>query len=354
MAVLVALLIPILLGFGALAVDLANLFAAKAELQAAADATALASAGCLRKRSECGNLSRSVPDWSGAEMKADGFVSQNSSQGRALQDLTVTSGYFNVTGTPSGMRTRFITPGNFDVPAVQVTLRRQPGENSGPVQSILAGVLGISSSLLSATATAALSSPGTAGTGSLFPVAVAKCMYDNWWDSSAGQPKLATAVTVPGFDLPQVIGQPYRFKISSSYKAGACESGQWSSLTVNNSSATFIRQLLSTRNTSPLQVGASIWIQTGSQTTLYADVNSCSAAGNGKCEYVMMPVVNSVASNSNVPIVGLACVRILSATGGSGKYIVGQMSADPVKCQSLSSGGFGPNYGMTLPPRLVM
>jgi hypothetical protein len=360
MAVLVGLLLPILLGFGALAVDVGNLIAAKAELQAAADSTALATAACLRNRSECGNLSRPMPDWNGAERQASSYVQQNTSQGSQLQHVEVSSGYWNLTGTPPGLRSRFVIPGNFDVPAVQITLRRQPGENGvtdengGPVRSILAGVFGVQASPLTATATAALSSPGTAAAGSLFPLAIAKCMYDAWWDSASGQPKLATSTSVPGFDLPQVIGQPYQFKITSNYKAGACESGQWTSFNIDNNSASFIGQLMATGNTSALQIGDSVWIQTGTKTTLYPDVNACSAAGNRKCEYVMLPVVSAVATQARSPIVGLACVRLLSATGGSGKYIVAHMSADPQKCQATGAGGFGPNYGMVLPPRLVM
>ena len=353
MALLVALLLPLLLGMAALAVDLTNLSTAKAELQAAADATALAGAGCLRRRAECGNLSRATPDWIGADLTVSGFISQNKTQGDPLQRASVTSGYWNVSGTPSGLRSTTISPGALDLPAVQVTVSRRLDENGGLIPSILAGFLGFPASALSATATAALSSPGLAGVGSVFPLAIAQCMYDRYWDTTTGQPKLATAITVPGFDLPQTVGEAYRFKITSRYKAGGCESGQWSSLTLNSNDAATLRTLMDQGNTSSIPVGGSVWIQTGSMTTLYGELNACSAAGNRKCEYVMLPVVANISASALATVLGFACVRLLSATGGSDKYAVAQMSADTQKCRALNSGGVGPNFGIILPPRLV-
>jgi hypothetical protein len=124
-----------------------------------------------------------------------------------------------------------------------------------------------------------------------------------------------------------------------------------------NSTSTALRipeLLQSSRTTAALGVGANIWIQTGTKTTLYSDVNNCSSAGNRKCEYANVPIVQEVSTHSFTPIVAYTCIRIVSAIGGSEKYITMQMSNDADKCQAKGSGGGGTNYGALVPPRLAL
>ena len=47
---------------------------------------------------------------------------------------------------------------------------------------------------MQAQAVAVISSPSTVSAGSgLIPMAINKCMFDQYWDSTTNQPKLATA-----------------------------------------------------------------------------------------------------------------------------------------------------------------
>ena len=66
MAVTAAFFLTALLGFAALAIDVAYLLVVRNELQNAADAAALAGAPCLYARAECMNLTSTAPDWSAA------------------------------------------------------------------------------------------------------------------------------------------------------------------------------------------------------------------------------------------------------------------------------------------------
>jgi Putative Tad-like Flp pilus-assembly len=325
---------------------------AKAELQNAADAIALAGAACLRLRTECGNLAKTSPDWSTADAVARGFLGKNLVLGRTLSSATVANGYWDATGTIKGLQSTGITPNVNDLPAVQVSLNLNADNNGGPVTALLPGILGAAVSM-TAVATAAISSPGVAIPDTVFPLAIAQCMFNNYWNSVTGQPMLATAVTMPGLDLPQVVGQPILFKMTSGYQEGTCQSGDWTSFATDANDVSTIQQLISQGNPTSLQVGGSTWIEPGAKTALYSTVNASSAAGNGSCQYVQLPVVTSVATHAQTSIQGFACVQLLSATGGGGKYVVAQMSADPNRCLNPNANGFGPNYGIVRPPRLV-
>ncbi|MEY3474444.1 MAG: hypothetical protein RL087_902, partial [Pseudomonadota bacterium] len=348
-SVLSALSLLALVGIGALAVEVATLTVARNELQNAADATAMAGAACLAARTECGNATLRKPDWDTATARALAFVPNNTVQGKALAHGSVTPGYWNMLGAVADLQATTIAPTDYDYPAIRVTLSREPGVNGGSLVLPLAYLFGVQSAVMRASAVAVLSHPGTALPSTVFPVVISRCMYETYWDGATGTPKLATATTVPGLSLPQVVGEPYRFKITSSYRAGPCAAGQWTSLGVDNNSASFLRTLIGSGNPANLSVGDLVWVQPGSQTTLYGDVNRCSEAGNRQCAYVMVPMVEQVSTHVYAPILGFACLHILSAAGGSDKSIVVQMSADAARCPRTGS-GVGPNYGITLPP----
>ena len=353
-ALLVALLLPILIGAGAFAIDISYRFVVRSELQNAADATALAAAACLYGRAACGNVNSSTPDWNTARQFALDYVSKNSSENTALTNVVVDYGYWNITGTPADIQPLPKIPTTNDLPAIKVTISKVDGSNGGPVKTFLAPVLGIYSHPLSATAVAVIPVPISSGINSLFPVAIKQCLYDAYWDTANQKPKIANAVNVPGFDLQQTIGEPYVFKVTSYYQTNGCEAGQWTSLDKDSSSTPTILDILANGNSTDLMVGSKIWIQTGTKATLYADVNNCSAAGNKQCEYVNVPIVQDVSTHSHMPIVAYTCMRIVNAVGGSQKYITMQMSANADKCQSKGAGGGGVYYGELVPPRLAL
>ena len=341
-----------LAAFGALAIEVGNLMLARTQLQNVADAAAMAGAGCLLARNECGNVGTNGTDWQTARQRALDFVPSNPLQGKPVSDVVVDAGFWNMYGSPATLQPNSIVPGDYDYPAIRVTVSATGNAAGTGYQAPLVALLGSAGVSVNASAVAVLSHPGTTTAGTVFPLVIAKCMYDTYWNASTGSPVLATAVTMPGFDLPQVVGEPLRFKITSSYKAGACESGQWSSLDLDSSSAAVLRGMLQSGNTTAISLGQTVWVQPGAQTTLYSDVQNCSDSGNKSCAWVMIPVVQTVNSHTATPVMGFACVRVLSAVGGSGKYIAVQMSADATRCPRSGS-GIGPNYGITTPARLV-
>jgi Putative Tad-like Flp pilus-assembly len=132
-ALLVALVLPVLIASAAFAIDLAY-------VQNDADAAALAGAHALVD-SATGQLR-----WSDAANKAQQSVSLNSAAGQPMQDAQVQTGYWNLKGQPSGLQPLPFTPTVWDVPAVAVTLRKQDGLNQGRVRTFFARfwqVLGI-------------------------------------------------------------------------------------------------------------------------------------------------------------------------------------------------------------------
>jgi Flp pilus assembly protein TadG len=159
-AVTVAIMIVVLLAVGALALDISNAMIARSELQNVADASALAGARQL------GVIYQGLPQGTpyttyvlsspGAVVTAATTVAL-ANQARqvsiAINAADIVIGVWN-----SGPRT--LTPGNVGATGVRVTARRDGGAN-GPVATWLAGIMGISSMNVVATATAALTGSGT-------------------------------------------------------------------------------------------------------------------------------------------------------------------------------------------------
>ena len=351
-AIVVAIFLPILITIAALAIDISNLMLVKNELQNAADAAAQAGAQCLYRRTECGNVTNTVPDWSTAHTRATLAVPNNAAQGTALADSVVTSGYWNVTGTPNTLQLLPHTPGANDAPAVQVTIAKESGKNAGSVTLYLAGLMGLRNTDLSATAISVVTSPGTEGPGGLFPFAITKCMYDAYWDSATSLPKNATTSTLNG--VPQTIGQPWKFRLGTDVQTlpdgTTCDGGQWTSFKLDTNNVPNIRTLISEGNPTTLAIGDMTWIQPGVQATLYSSVNDCSAAGSKACEYATAPITLRANVKGEEPILAFGCLHILLASQ-SKKYIEVQMSNI---CPNPEGGGTGPDYGVHNPPRLSL
>lgn len=331
--VLVALTLPVLVGAAALAVDLAYLHVVRNELQNDADAAALAGA---RKLYASG---ASALDWAAASSTASSAIALNRAAGHALAQGQVQTGYWDTRQTTVGLQPLPLTPTANDAPAVQVSLAKSDGENQGPVRTFLAGIWGIFSVPVRVTAVAGVTSPGIVNPGGLFPLAISQCMYQKFWNMSA-QP------AAPRLD--PSTGLAYVFKIGSLYHYENCDSGQWTSLNEQTRGANSIEEQITTGNFIALSVGDEILMKTGTTNKLFKDVRDCSAAGNKKCEYVVVPILSQVVL-SNAFIVGFACLHVLDAVSGNGKYVLAEMST---QCQSPYSGGAGPNYGVVSPPSL--
>ena len=332
-SLMVAFLLPVLLGLAALAIDLVYLQVVRNEMQNDADAAALAGAAYFF------DGSNATPNWSLATQQAQTTITRNTAAGAALTSGTVATGYWSLVNTPKVLQALPMVPKAYDAPAIQVKVAKAATTNGGEVPTFFARYWGIVSRPMQATAVAGLASPGSILPGGVFPMVMSQCMYNTYWNFNA---------TPAGPKLDPATGKPYIFKIGSAYQYSSCDSGQWTSLLVNSNSTSDINSLIANGNPVALSIGQSIWVQTGAKAAVYGTAQACSAAGNKTCEYVTIAIVNMVTSNSTTPIIAFACLHILDANQGS-KYIQVEMST---KCKAPWGTGIGPGYGVVSPPSL--
>ncbi|MDE2341918.1 MAG: hypothetical protein KGL63_00770 [Betaproteobacteria bacterium] len=321
-ALIVAAALVGLLAIVALAVDIGHLLVVRNQAQNAVDAAALRGAAFLYSPgSNTPDFSPSGP----AVTNATAAVPLNIAV-TANDTVTVSANAWNALSTA----------GKTGDAAVQVSLTKQ-------VPLYFAPFFGLHQSNVSATAIAIVQSPTVLGPGGVnMPLAIGACMYSLYWNSNTNQPMNDPAT-----------GQPYVFQISSSYGYGnpTCYSGQWTPLSGSqDNSDSSIQNALAHGNSSTLKPGDSLWLQTGDENDLYNLVNNCSAAGNRSCEYATAPVVTGIVTGSEQSITAMACLHILSATGGSGKYVTVQMSTG---CAPKNASGSGASYGVVGPPKLA-
>jgi Flp pilus assembly protein TadG len=340
-AIQVALFLVVLLGFAALAIDVARAFVVRNELQNAADAAALAGASAL---SGALTVSSSSGPWNtadaAAQTTAKSVVVLNSANGKPLADAQVQTGYWNVTGTPAGLQSSAIKPGQYDKPAVMVTVSLSSGNNGGALPMVFAPVLGISTMPVSASAVAVISAPGYAGTGSLFPMVISKCLLSdpNYWNATTGQP------------VDDSSGNPKELNIDSSYHADdGCNYGQWTSFQTDANDVPTVDNLIQNGNPTPLSVGDNTWIEPGTKTSIY---NHMTDYINLPAQ-VLLPVVADITTHAEQPIIGFVAFQIDASVGGSGKYVQGHFLGG-LKAQGTAGGsGAGPYYGAYTPAGLA-
>ncbi|MDF3883910.1 TadG family pilus assembly protein [Cupriavidus basilensis] len=348
-AAMTPFLLIFMLAFAALAIDVARLLIVRNQLQNAADAAALVGAGGLYPANP-------KPNWSNGVTQGTSAITLNATEGVKLISGQVQAGYWDLSRTKSGLQPQDITPGTNDAAAVQVTVSRSDGNNNGPVSMLLAPVFGVLSEPVQATAVAVIAAPGRVGPGALLPVAINQCLYDKFWDSTTGQPKINPST-----------GKSYVFDIYSDYINVAsypspmdpCWKGQWTSLTPNDpgsQSAKLIKDMVTGANpTPPVALNDPIFIQSGAEASIYDAVQSqlSAALKSGLSGWtVTVPVVSSVSTNSDQPVVAFASLLITSVTKqGNKSYIEG--SFVPNAKISGSTGGVGPYYGAYVPPRLA-
>ncbi|MGN6648926.1 TadG family pilus assembly protein [Trinickia sp.] len=321
------LTVPVLLTFGAFAVDMPRVATARNELQNAADAAALAGASQLLAGS-------SGPDWPDAASATNAAVSLNKSDGVTLTSASVQTGYWNLTGSPATLEAKTITPGNYDVPAVQVTVTRNASTNGGAVTLLLGGFLDYLTTPASATAVAVAAAPSTVGAGGLFPMVIDQCVLNQYWNAQTNEP-----MTDPS------TGKPYEFQIGNGQTYnGTCQAGQWTSFLTNANDVPTVRGLIASGNSGPIAIGDNIWVEPGVKTTIYSDVPVGVT--------IVVPVATQIDSHSYVPVVAFAAFYVDGSYGDSQKYIEGHFVGGyriPVQ-----SWGVGPDYGAYVAPRLAL
>jgi Flp pilus assembly protein TadG len=331
----VALALVVLLGFVGLAIDVGMMMLARNEVQNAADAAALTGASEFYKFATPPTGSVATPNWTRAQDSATKAVTRNKVMNTALATGTYQTGYWNLTGTPSGMQSTTKNPLlATDRPAIKVTIVKAAGSNGGPISLFLAPLVGVSNMQVKASAVAVSSDPGAVDSGQVMPVALNKCLYDNYWDVGTNSPKID-----PG------TSQPYEFKITNGNKSGPCEGGQWTSFGTGSNGASTIKDFVNYGNPDPLAIGDSTWIDPGVKNSIYKEFTVPSDVF-----FVVVPSSYDLSSKGWTTIVGFAAFHIDASVGGSGKYIQGHFLTG--KILPYSSQG-GPGYGAVSPPVLV-
>lgn len=318
-ALIVALTLVALVGFSALIVDVGHLYLARSELQNAADAAALAGAQSL-----CVNNTLVTPNWDHAESEVNDSPPANASDNNVLTDYHVETGYWNLDQNPPGLQDPSILPRARDVPAVQVTVRRAEGENSGSLNAFFGSILGINKMDVGAMATAVTGSPGTALPGALFPLIIARAFAEN-------RPSDLTNVNIATANL------------------NGADGGYWSTFFETNNGNRYTSDLLDGVEQSPeVRIGSIIQVNPGVRANDYRATNS-----NWSNHDVVLPVVPVLDGNSTQPVVGLVGFHIVSATDrGNNSFITGYFL--PTHYSAATSGiATGPNFGVCTPPRLV-
>jgi Flp pilus assembly protein TadG len=160
-SVTVALTIVMLVGFGAMAVDLGHFMVTRAQLQNAADACALAAANKLLADAGQHDASLSISD----ALSMAVTVAQDNVA--AKKNLTLNGSDVELGVWNQQNRTFTVVSGATsadEVNAVRVTVRRD-GTSNGPISTFLANIFGMSSMNVQATAVAYLGWAGSAGSG---------------------------------------------------------------------------------------------------------------------------------------------------------------------------------------------
>lgn len=385
MAITIAFWLMIFIAFVAAAFDIGHLMIVRNELQNAADAAALAGANCLDKTAtatgnDCTVAKSPSMNWEVASIKATNSIALNKSDNTSLSDGSVASGYWNVNGgttleptslTPLGPCT--IAGGVMTTachkPAVRVTINRATGNNGGPVQTFIQMMFGGEAVPISATAVAVLSSPSSVSPSTLIPQAINKCMFDLYWNSTTNSPKLADQPTLTYVDnsnksnpktysIPQTIGQPWKFRIGSSLHYGTCNSGQWTSFDQDANDTPTVKDLINNGNPTPLNIGDETWIEPGTKSTLYDELDAKYPTPSGSAGWDVSVVVvnepNGWNSSAQTPVVAFAAFHIDDIVGSTGSnpkfYIEGHLTGNVT---TSGSSGIGPYYGVYTPPRLA-
>ncbi len=337
--ILVALMLPAILAVVALAVDVGRIMLVKDELRRAAEAGALAGANGL--------MTSGGADWSGAAQRALDAVTRNSAAGEPLRAAHVEPGYWDLStqgwggsGSFAAGTTRPLA-GNW-VPALRVTVARDgsgPGQtNGGPIDLFFAPVFGRLLQDTSASAIAMQSAPGSVEPNTLLPVAINRCMFDLYWNSTTGTPR-PVAPSAPYYNP----ADPYELRIGSQYQYGSCYSGQWNLFDTSDNSTQAVIGLLQNGNPNTLRVGDLTYLDGGVKAAAYDSV---------VVDRTYLVAVVDRLDRGYQPIVAFAPFRVVRSVGGSTKAIFGRFVALSEFPGSLEPGG-SIYYGTPAPPALV-
>ena len=338
---IIALMLPIFLGFAALAVDVGYMMAVKAQLNNAAEAGALSGARVLVPY--IGTPPQ--PNWANGTLQARQAVERNyadkqsltvseASAGAAVPSLSevpprsqATPCYWRLSDNTTWPTT--ITPQAGYVPAIQVTVAKTAGQNGGPLSTMFASILGFATVDLGGRAVAMLPSPGAIAAGEAFPFALPYTYVKNHW---ADDPTDSTKW----------------FTVGSAQQDSS--GGQWTSFTTTNNAASYISNLITNGNPADIASGDKIYIQTGEENSIYKTTANQFKANPHKI--YMLPVVpDGFAQGAYAKVVSYVAFVITGVNSGNNPYVQGHFLPNYV--DPKASGAGGSYLGTSLPPKLV-
>jgi Flp pilus assembly protein TadG len=326
MAVSVALVLVVLMGVAAVAVDYGHMAWVSRELQKAADAGALAGARFLAPYVGA----PATPNWIAGRDAASQTALLNYADGRPLKVCQTDYGYWNL--TTRTLQSSGIVPTASDLPAVQVTITKTDGQNDGPIQLFFAPIFGVQSRNLTTRAVAVIPFPTGVGNGVLKPMVATKTIIDNYWNR---------------FD-PLNPGQPFQFKLGDGSQA---DDTMWSTFKVDSNSDEYTKNLIINGNPDPLYIGDSIHLQPGARAVDYGP----NEMGKFVNQTVVLPIVDpaTLVANTDATILGFIAFHITGYSQG-GKYIEGYFDKQYAIANPQGVGPANPSVASTpSPPKLV-
>lgn len=220
---LAAVGITSLIGMMGLSLDVGNVFVARQELRAAAEAASLTGVTYLSQGTTLPNFGLATTN-----AKAAIGAQNNTANGQPLKTSTVTPGLYDTSGAQPNfqpLKSPYLyAPNGTQVPAVQVTIAKDASTGgNGVVNSFFSKVLGINSFSPQASAIAiGHYAPATAAPGQVLPLTIPQNVMDNLWDPATHEPLLnkgsSTALYTnkdQGSNSAPVTksGEPYRVRI---------------------------------------------------------------------------------------------------------------------------------------------
>lgn len=345
-SIIFSILLLILFGFAAIAVDIGYMAVAKSELQNAADAGARA--GALRFYEK-----GTGPNWANVQQRAEELAELNPSTGSPVVLASAPEvGYWNLaTGGQAIQSPIGFSPTAQDLPAVKVTASRTGAGDGGPITTLFARTLNIDSAPLTASAIAVVSGPGYVDQRSLFPFAMSECLYLTHWNPIATPPG-------PFNSQAAFILTTSKTALDENPELSRCENaellGTWTSLKHFKSGADAIKELIRKEvDSAAIAIGDSIPLLTGVEATVFGVIEDCLASSVFNCRFVTVPVVET-ASRDNQAVIAFACLEIISAQQGGRRPLQNTFTVRMTRnCDPPGSGGIGPDYGFKPKPRIV-
>ena len=333
-AVMVALTMTVLLAMGAAALDVGHALVARNELQNSSDAGALAGARALGILYE-GMTPAAMGTYqlSGGDAATIIAAVQSTAVLNAAAGVNVTVNAADVQIGLWNSGTRTLTPTVNQPRSVRVVTRRD-GTANGPISTFLAGVVGITSVNVSASATAELTAIASTPPGALdLPLAISELFFSQYGcgDSIMLYPSNGNPQSCAGFTT-------FDQTPSSNATMLAILNGMIDGTYQTPSTTAGTSQLNFTNGTL-------------SNPTWNAMVNLFNARKDANGVWnALVPVYQGNACNPSgaIPIIGYANIAITNVHGQPGATIVGHVS-----CPLFQAGGVGggPAFGVftTLP-----